>query len=136
MDRLEYLMSVMDKFLPNSGFDIAVADESEQGLINFLNLDGAICCCEVGKGVLLGYVFPYIFNTNVKIAQELAFYVEPEYRNTRLAMRLYREYEAKARDLGATKITMALLEASNPDKVDRLYRKLGFKPVEHIYIKE
>ncbi|HEX4275838.1 MAG TPA: GNAT family N-acetyltransferase [Bryobacteraceae bacterium] len=68
------------------------------------------------------------------IAAEMFWFVRPEVRGP--GLRLYRAFEAWARAVGCNQIRMAFLEDSMPEKVEAIYLRLGFHPVEKLYAKE
>ena len=69
------------------------------------------------------------------LAQELFWYVDEDYRHTRVAIQLYLSAERWAKDVGAVAITMALLEGSMPDTVAEMYTRMGYEQVERIFVK-
>lgn len=69
------------------------------------------------------------------LAQELFWYVDEDYRHTRVAIQLYRSAERWAKEVGAVAITMALLEGSMPDAVAEMYVRMGYEQVERIFVK-
>ena len=87
-------------------------------------------CTLVGKGYIIGMAAPSFLNPERKQAQELAWYVEPEYRGTPVAIKLLRMYERKALDLGCQEVTMVALEALDPLKVEAIYKRAGYRKFE------
>ncbi len=69
------------------------------------------------------------------LAQELFWYVDEDYRQTRVAVQLYRSAERWAKEVGAVAITMALLEGSMPETVASMYERMGYEQVERIFVK-
>lgn len=69
------------------------------------------------------------------LAQELFWYVDEDYRQTRVAMQLYRSAERWAKEVGAVAIAMALLEGSMPETVASMYERMGYVQVERIFVK-
>ena len=69
------------------------------------------------------------------LAQELFWYVDEDYRQTRVAVQLYRSAERWAKEVGAVAITMALLERSMPETVASMYERMGYEQVERIFVK-
>jgi len=131
-----YLSEVIHKFTPLSGSDIPVAEDTA-GIVESLLANPSIVYKEVvGKGCILGIVYPHFLNPEVVICQELGWWVEPEFRNTSVGIKLYNAFEREAVTRGATKVMMISLEAQSPQRMDRLYKKLGFRMLEHTYIKE
>lgn len=84
-------------------------------------------------GVLLAIVAPDLF-TGVLSAKELAWYVKPEHR--RYGIKLLRRFEEDAVNEGVSSIFLCHLVDSMPDKVARLYTKLGYSKQDVIYRKD
>lgn len=93
--------------------------------------------CYEGKPVgllmgLAGYSHPML--VNIKVAMEILWYVEPEYRG-KYSLRLVDAFEYWAEKvMGVDVLTMGSL-ADGKD-LDVLYRRRGFKHVENSYIKD
>lgn len=132
---IKYLAEVIKKFAPINGSGVPVADNIEDIAAHLLDNPDVICIMEPGKGILLAIVYPCYWNPSYLMAQEMGWWVEPEYRNTRLAIRLLKQFEAEAKARGAKKISMIALEAVEPEKVHRIYLKNNYKLVERNYMK-
>lgn len=74
--------------------------------------------------------------SDVKIAGELIWWVDVEYRQTRAGLELLNALETWAKQSGCSAITMTLLEDPNFDKIDGIYKKFGYRPSERSYLKE
>jgi GNAT superfamily N-acetyltransferase len=85
------------------------------------------------QGTLGGVAYPEI-NSGELVATEFFWFVAPERRGG--GLRLYRAFEEWARSKGCREIRMAYLIDSMPEKLAKLYRRLGFEPVEVQYVKE
>jgi len=71
-----------------------------------------------------------------KIAHELMWWVEPEYRGGRAGIELLKAFEFWAKKIGCTKIQMSLVETEDAPKVQRIYTKFGYTPVERAFLKD
>lgn len=101
---------------------------------NHLNL---IMVDDLGRvvGMLLAVCVEHPFYP-INTASELAWYVKPDYRGKE-SMQLLKAYEYWATQLmNAHIITMVSLENVEPEKVDKLYKHMGYKLKEHSYVKE
>lgn len=87
-------------------------------------------------GFILVALFPFIFSPSVIVAGELAYYVEPAYRNRSTARLLLETAEAYCKVRGARYLTMVSMETSNPRPVEKLYERMGFVRNETSYTKE
>lgn len=86
-------------------------------------------------GILVGQLyFSHPLVQFSKIATELFWYVDPDHRGKN-SFGLMDEYEAWAKDVGATHITMSLLNNEYKDKLDRIYKLKGYVPLETQYMK-
>ena len=72
----------------------------------------------------------------VKIASELFWYVHPDHRGSKKAVKLIMEYEAWAKERGCKYTTMAHFSNLLGKKLSKLYKKLEYAPIEVSYIKE
>jgi GNAT superfamily N-acetyltransferase len=65
---------------------------------------------------------------------ELFWYVDDEYRGKGISLLLHAEKYAKQN--GAKRMIMMYLINSMPDKLEKLYTRMGFRELERSYIKE
>ena len=86
------------------------------------------------RGFALIVISPFVFNLNLKIAGELAWYVDPDYRGHRAGLDLLKKAELIARSRGCRYLTMISMNHSM--NVGPLYEKAGYSPAETTYIKE
>jgi len=133
---MNYVAEVIKKFAPINGMNIDAADNIEEIVENLLNNKDVICIQKEGKGVILGIIYPLYYNPDILIAQELGWWVEPEFRNTSLGIKLLKEFEAEAKKRGASKIMMFYLEAQTPDKIDNILQRMDYTHVEYNMVKD
>ena len=79
---------------------------------------------------------PFFFNRNHSIAQELFWYVEPDERGGRAGIMLYHAIDQWVRQKASTILGMTALENESRESVESFYKKMGFKPSDHGWIKE
>jgi RimJ/RimL family protein N-acetyltransferase len=83
-----------------------------------------------------GFVISQNFFSRVdSIAAEQFYWILPEHRG-KFGSDLLKALEVEAKALQATHIAMAALNASNIDKVEAIYDKHGYAPMERRYIKK
>lgn len=87
---------------------------------------------KVAGGV--GGVITTFQTSSVPSLVEMFWWVKPEYRG-KLGLRLLSEFEREGIKRGAKRCLMALMEGSEPEKVDKIYRAKGYIPFERHYIK-
>lgn len=92
------------------------------GAVFVVEKDGGL----VGMMALTTYVHPMSGDT---IATEIVWWMDPEARGGRAALKLFSAGEAWARSKGATKFQMI----APSDKVGAFYERLGFERIEVHY---
>lgn len=101
-----------------------------------MNPDGIVLVTgEPICGVFLG-VAQELWFSRAKTAFEVIFYVLPEHRGGRHAVKLINGYKARARELGAQEIKISEEAGINPDLVERFYSKMGFSKLGTAYLLE
>lgn len=68
------------------------------------------------------------------VATELVIYLTPNYRGGSCAIKLLKQFESWSKEKQAKFISLTHPEIF--PKVGKLYSRLGYKPLEHVYIKE
>lgn len=81
-------------------------------------------------------IYPIFFSRKNKVAQELWWWLLPEARGNGTGKKLYDAIEMWASERGAKALFMIALEDENALKMEHLYLKLGFRPLERSYFKE
>jgi GNAT superfamily N-acetyltransferase len=106
--------------------------------IRLLDANGVIFLLE-DAGAIVGalggvlYGDPY---SGDAIATEFFWFVSAAARGGRGGIQLLKEFEAWARDRGALEIRMVHLLDSMPEKLARIYKHFGYRPIEVHYGKE
>lgn len=101
----------------------------KQGMLFVATLEGHVV------GFVLGICSPYIMNKNYLAGAELAWWVEPEHRKGSTGIKLLKAIENSAKDLGVKMWSMMSLESVEPEKMDRLYKALGYTQAERTYVR-
>lgn len=99
---------------------------------------GAVIVSTDGSKItgMIGLIsFPSYMNFSTKLAQELFWWVEPEYRKTGVGVDLIKAAETWAELMEVSHIIMMSLESSNPEQVNNLYTKLGYTKKENTFYK-
>lgn len=131
MTDLEYITEAAQRFYDEAGFDIPenIREYYEELSHNPLIFTKVI----KGKGFIVGMVAPSFLHPSRLQCSELAWYVEPEYRGTSVALRLMKMYEQHAKDKGCYYVSMVCLESLNPEATGKIYEKLGYNRLENHY---
>lgn len=98
----------------------------------FLIGAGKVCFIFPGKGMIAGAITPFILDNNKLMATEVAWWVEPEYRNQSIGKELLEIFEDWAKFSGCQLITMVALDK----ELGKYYKSRGFKLYEQAYMKE
>ena len=92
------------------------------------NPNGIVLCLMDGLKVVGGIasgIAPFIYNRSKKIALELYFWVEPEYRGIK-TIKMFKQYEQRLRDMGVCWSMMTLPETFMGPKIKSFYEKMGY----------
>jgi hypothetical protein len=76
-------------------------------------------------GMLLGYISEYYFGRDL-IASDYLWYVTPEYRGSRAAVLLLRDFQKWAEERNASEVHMGLSTGVHAEKVGALLENLGY----------
>ena len=98
------------------------------GLMSVVDDDGVVGFACGMKGPLLG-------NASVVCGIELAWWIDPKYRNENHGVNLLMHLEQQARDAGIKYWNMVYMVSSMPDVVEKIYQKLGYNKIEVTYQK-
>lgn len=79
-------------------------------------------------GALVGYISEFFFGPDL-IASDSGWFVLPEYRGSRSAVRLLKNFERWAKANGAKEVAMGVSTDVSPEKTGALLQKLGYKHV-------
>lgn len=136
-----YIQKYARQFFDLSGWKRVLGEEADctRGLDRLIDLPNVFFMVAVDGGQVVGgiglIVAPSQTVQDKLLAQELFWYVDEAFRNGRVAVQLYLNAESWAKEVGAAAITMALLEGSMPETVASMYQRLGYEPVERIFVK-
>jgi GNAT superfamily N-acetyltransferase len=79
-------------------------------------------------GFLAGVIGPYFFSTRKRVS-DIGFYVLPEYRGSRVAIKLLAALENWAKDNNITDVCIGQTTAVNMEKTQQFYNRMGYKTV-------
>lgn len=98
-------------------------------------IDNGICLIAEGKdgpvGMAAAAVFPWMFNSAVLTAQELWFWVKPEFRREGYGAALLSSLEEKAKAMGASSLSMLSLSR----KGEKLFQSSGYQKLQLQWVK-
>ncbi len=113
---------------PDIDFSIKLAEQlADKHIELVLKVDNEIV------GGLAGTVIPFWFNPEIKMFQEVYFYVKKGYR--KYSHLLLDELTVICKAIGVNRIIMAHPNDGNLDRVEESYRSRGFKKLETHFIR-
>lgn len=134
------ILSMGQKFHSIAGFEFNYDHISVLKTIQQLIVEpnGILLIAEsegVPIGMIGGLIYPHYMDNSHLTGQELFFWVNPEKRGSSVAVELLKSCESTAKERGAQSFSMMSLANVNPEKANKLYLKLGYKPLEHTFTK-
>lgn len=120
-----------------SEYDEAHATEF---LLNAIQESTMLVAVAEENNVLIGCVgavlYPLYMNPKDTIVQELWWWLAPESRGSGAGKQLYTFIEDWAKNKNANLLFMIALEDERAAKMEKLYIRTGFKPMERTFFKE
>ena len=99
-----------------AGAGIALVSEDDDGL----------------TGMLLAICVPYLWDNNKLVMNEIAYWVDEEYRGTTAGYRLLKEYIKMCDEMKEQK-RIQFYTLSQMEGTHFHYEKFGFRPIEHTW---
>jgi N-acetylglutamate synthase-like GNAT family acetyltransferase len=87
-------------------------------------------------GICGALVYPLYFNPSALVVQELWWWLTPASRGSGAGGQMFKQIEQWAKDKNASALFMIALEDNRAKKMENLYIRAGFKPMERTFIKE
>jgi GNAT superfamily N-acetyltransferase len=112
-----------------SDFYLASLENDNVG-IWLAEIDGAIV------GICSALAYPLYFNPAALVVQELWWWLTPAARGSGAGGRMFKQIEQWAKERNASALFMVALEDNKAKKMENLYIRAGFKPMERTFIKE
>lgn len=128
------------KFWGESNFNDflgAVDEESIHNLMKCLISHSSLFVIDDGgiKGILGLHIFDHPMKISAKCAQELFWWLDPEYRGGGNGVILLSKAESILKARGVKQIIMITLEGLGHDRIGGMYEQSGYKCLEHVYTK-
>lgn len=118
--------------------DYPIDEASTYELYESLVTNGFVLLAEEDEQVfgMLGCLYsPFVLNTNIMLATELMWWVDPEHRKSPASLGLMHAAEEEAKEAGCRSITMSKLSTS-PAVVARIYEANGYVEQDSSFVKE
>jgi GNAT superfamily N-acetyltransferase len=87
-------------------------------------------------GICGALVYPMYFNPSALVVQELWWWLTPASRGSGAGGKMFKQIEQWSKEKDASALFMIALEDSRAKKMENLYIRAGFKPMERTFIKE
>jgi GNAT superfamily N-acetyltransferase len=87
-------------------------------------------------GISGAVAYPLYFNPSALVVQELWWWLTPKSRGSGAGGKMFKQIEEWAKERNASALFMIALEDSRAKKMENLYVRAGFKPMERTFIKE
>lgn len=87
-------------------------------------------------GVTGAILYPLYFNPSHVVVQELWWWLNPDVRGNGAGSKMFKFLEDWAKDKQALKLFMIALEDERALKMEKVYKRAGFTPVERTFVKE
>ena len=102
--------------------------KSQKAKIFMLEVNGKVA------GTVGVYAYHCFYNDVLRV-QEIFWWVDPEYRNTRDSIKLFNKVEEWAQEIGADEVMVSSTATMNVDKLEKFYTKKGFRKMDINYIR-
>jgi GNAT superfamily N-acetyltransferase len=87
-------------------------------------------------GICGALVYPMYFNPSALVVQELWWWLTPASRGSGAGGKMFKQIEQWSKEKDASALFMIALEDSRAKKMENLYIRAGFKPMERTFIKK
>jgi GNAT superfamily N-acetyltransferase len=87
-------------------------------------------------GICGAIAYPLYFSPTNLVAQELWWWLTPASRGSGAGGKMFKQIEQWAKERNASALFMVALEDNRAKKMENLYIRAGFKPMERTFIKE
>jgi hypothetical protein len=132
VDDLPALLDLAERCITRGGLPCGMNRDTMAQTLSHLITDpnGIVFVTDSVDGAAGGLVHPHPFNADHITGQELFWWAEGGG-----GAELFAALEGRAKDLGCHSWMMVALESMRPAAVGALYRRRGYSPVEHSYMK-
>jgi GNAT superfamily N-acetyltransferase len=86
-------------------------------------------------GIAGGFAYPLYFAISHKVAQELWWWLTPAARGSGAGNKMFKHLQLWAKERGAKTMFMIALEDERAEKMEKVYCRAGFRPMERTYMK-
>ena len=87
-------------------------------------------------GIAGAIAYPLYFNPSALVVQELWWWLTPKARGSGAGGKMFKQIELWTKEKNAVALFMIALEDARAKKMEHLYVRAGFKPMERTFMKE
>lgn len=123
----------------HGSIEFSVSGYSQFYLSSLQNKDVGIWLAEIDDqivGICGAIAYPLYFNPSAVAVQELWWWLTPSSRGSGAGRQMFDQIESWAKEKNASALFMIALEDERVKKMENLYTRAGFKPMERTFIKE
>lgn len=124
-----------EAFCRASGHPVPFDPESFAASVVEMLASPAFIVLVTDGGMLIGFVQGALANRNHIQASEIVWWVDEDKRGTGAGLALFREFERIAREKGAQSFTVTRQVELEAERVDAIYRRMGYRPTDVTYVK-
>lgn len=132
------ILDLCEAFWQHTVFDDPFEGEHCLGMMQLSLEHGLLAVLEIDRkivGFVAGIKAPLLGSSKIMCGTELAWWVKPEHRQGRNGIRLLKYIENLARLEGIKYWHMVSMQSSMPEKINRMYEKMGYALTEMTYLK-
>jgi GNAT superfamily N-acetyltransferase len=129
-NRLDEFFEIVSKMVSESEFSYAKPEK--QKILQLFKNPNAVAFLALENNQIVGFISGIVheyFFSNRKRVSDLGFFVLPEYRGSRVALKLVKLLESWAIEKKADELHLGQTTGLDIDKTKRFYERLGFKTV-------
>jgi GNAT superfamily N-acetyltransferase len=86
-------------------------------------------------GITGGIIYPLYFSPSHKVSQELWWWLTPAARGSGVGNKMFKHLQLWSKERGAKTIFMIALEDERAEKMEKVYCRAGFEPMERTFMK-
>jgi GNAT superfamily N-acetyltransferase len=86
-------------------------------------------------GITGGIIYPLYFSPSHKVSQELWWWLTPAARGSGAGNKMFKHLQSWAKERGAQTMFMIALEDERAQKMEKVYCRAGFEPMERTFMK-
>jgi GNAT superfamily N-acetyltransferase len=86
-------------------------------------------------GITAGIIYPLYFSPSHNVSQELLWWLTPAARGSGVGNKMFKHLQLWSKERGAKTMFMIALEDERAEKMEKVYCRAGFEPMERTFMK-